>query len=132
MGRKFKISQSDANVIREYALAIHGLAKARIEIGVRINTDNHEIQPNANVLLVTRIDNDDWEDTDLHDKMDWSDFRNGVELTYSGHGAFDFWVYSLGYHGELEGQVQAYFEPRAGGVTVLARLEANGLNVVKQ
>ena len=41
------------------------------------------------------------------------DFTKGVEVDVrktQSQGIFDFYVYSLGYHGELETNVTAYYE----------------------
>lgn len=110
MKRPYRITQADADAIRNVAIRASGCRRIALEPGSRVNTSDHGRGYNVNIRLVS--DEPDWNDTDLHDYISWAEFRKGFDLTDDGRGLVDFYVYSLGHDGELITNVQAYFEGR--------------------
>jgi hypothetical protein len=104
---KYRPTSEDKRIIRDCAQRSAGHKRVSMRIGERHNTDTDRPR-NTNIAMVS--DHPDWNDTDLWEHHDYREFTKGVELTADGRGIFDFYVYSLGYHGELETNVVAYFE----------------------
>ena len=121
---KFKPTSDECRIIRDCAKRSSGHKAVQLCPGERHNTETDRGR-NLNIALVS--DHPDWDDTDLWSNAnDWTkDFRGGVELTDDGRGIFDFYVYSLGYDGELETNVVAYYENRR-----LVRVEGVGDGVM--
>jgi hypothetical protein len=108
MVRKFKPTSVECTIIRDCAKRSSGHKAVKCEPGIRTNIEKDGIPRSINIAEVS--DHPDWDDTDLWSTTDWSDFRERATLTDDGRGIFDFYVYSLGYHGELETNVVAYYE----------------------
>ena len=105
---RMKPTAADCQIIRKCAQRSSGHKRIKLEPGIRHNTEKDGIARSINIARVS--DHPDWNDTDLWSTTDWQEFRKGVDLTDDGRGIFDFYVYSLGYHGELETNVVAYYE----------------------
>ena len=107
---KYKPTSEDKRIIRDCAQRDAGFKRVEICASTRHNIEQDlGVGEHMNVAFVSA--RDDFSDTDLSDNSyKWSDFTKGVELTEDGRGVFDFWVYSLGYHGQLETNVTAYYE----------------------
>jgi len=117
MSITYRPTSEDKRIIRDCAKRSAGHKRVEICPGIRHNL---EVDRGHHMNIAMVSDHPDWDDTDLWDNANkWSDFTKGVELTGDGRGIFDFYVYSLGYHGELETNVVAYVE---GGK--LVRVEA--------
>lgn len=104
----WKPSKAEKQAIRDYAAQCHGIAGGNgvtLEIGKRYNIDGKTDVESINGNLVTDCPN--WDDTDLADHVSWTEFCNGVELDSNGMAKIDFYVYSKGRYGELEGNIQA-------------------------
>ena len=99
-----RVTKEEKEIIREAARREGG---RKIEVGYRIKLDAPHHDPQMNIALLT--DDDDFDGTDLFDHRDWKDFCRGFELAENGKAIVDFYVYSTGYHGELEGNVTAYW-----------------------
>jgi hypothetical protein len=105
---KYKPTAEDKRIIRSCAQKDAGHKRVKICASTRFSLVNDNLR-SMNVAMIS--DDPDFGDTDLWDNHhDWSEFTKGVELTENGRGVFDFWVYSLGYHGELETNVTVYIE----------------------
>lgn len=108
MSITYRPTSEDKRIIRDCAKRSAGKKRVEINPGIRHNTEVDRGQ-HMNIAMVS--DHPDWDDTDLWcNASKWSDFVKGVELTEDGRGIVDFYVYSLGYHGELETNVVAYIE----------------------
>jgi hypothetical protein len=106
---RHKPTSEEARIIRDCAQRSAGHKRVSISPGSRYNTEGKFEGNHLNIAMVTN--EQDWDDTDLwSNAWKWSDFTKGVELTEDGRGIFDFYVYSLGHHGELETNVTAYYE----------------------
>lgn len=110
MSITYRPTSEDKSIIRDCAKRSAGKKRVEMNPGLRYNIDGK--YPNVRSLNIAMVsDHPDWNDTDLWDNTyKWSDFTKGVELTEDGRGIFDFYVYSLGYHGELETNIVAYVE----------------------
>lgn len=108
----WKPTSAECRAIRAYAQRAAGCGRVKIEPGERTLLDVPIVDnvTNMNVLLVTKLTDDSWDDTDLFDHRDWKEFQRGVDLTDDGRAIVDFYIYSTGYHGELETNIQVYFE----------------------
>jgi hypothetical protein len=103
---KHRPTSEEKRIIRECAQRASGHKRIEISPSTRCNMKTGA--EHMNICFVS--DEPDWNDTDLADNAyKWADFAKGFELTEDGRAILDFWVYSLGYHGELETNVQAYW-----------------------
>jgi hypothetical protein len=109
----WKPSQEQCNIIKAAAAVECGIKanQIRLEPGMRLNRQNHEIQSCINIAIVTRLTDGSWEDTDLDDRVGWNTFKSGVPLTEDGRAIVDFYIHRYGYaNDELLGNVVAFFE----------------------
>jgi len=106
-----RVTKEERDIIRSAGAREAGAKACRMEPGLRCRLDGEERNGhghNLNVRLLS--DDEDWQDTDLYTQTTWSDFCRGFELAERGRAVVDFYCYSLGHHGELEGNVVAYWE----------------------
>lgn len=109
MSDVIKPTADELRIIRAYAEKTARLTRVKLEPGIRININNSDIERSINILLVTEDDPTNWSDTDLWSTANWNDFKKGFP-SKNGAAIVDFYVYSLGYSGQLECNVQAHFE----------------------
>ena len=64
-----------------------------LEPGYRYNTKRQSLE-SINIALVS--DDPEWNDTDLSDYGQWSEFRKGILLTDDGRGIVDFYIRKRG------------------------------------
>jgi hypothetical protein len=105
-----KPTAEECRIIRACARQEAGAATIRVEAGERVLLDaTGDAARNINVRLL--VDDDHMEGTDLFDHVDWATFRKfGFEMAEGGRALVDFYVYTTGHWGELQGNVTAYWE----------------------
>lgn len=90
----------------------------QLEAGQRFNTETPSTAPYPELvhygyhlnIAVLSPDPETFEDTDLYDHVQWSDFKkHGVELTPDGRATVDFYCYGYGPEGELESNITVYY-----------------------
>lgn len=124
---KYVPTATEREIIKQFALkeAKHNGLSTKgvfIQVGERINTENDLKAISMNLRLVT--DHPTWDDTDLHDFADWSQFTAGFELSEKGEAEIDFYLYDklFNNHGQLCCNMQAVFDAKG-----LLRLDADTL-----
>lgn len=122
MTKRFKPTPAQCSIIRKCAQRSSGHKGVKLEPGIRHNTEKDGVPHSINIAEVS--DHPDWNDTDLWSTTDWKVFRERATLTDDGRGIFDFYVYSLGHHGELETNVVAYYE---GGTLIRVEGTCDGV-----
>lgn len=127
MSKNIKPTADELRIIRAYAEKAAGLSKVRLEPGIRVNINDNNVERSINVLLVTKDDPLNWGDTDLWSTANWNEFKKGFP-SKDGEAIVDFYVYGLGYSGQLECNVQAHFKDgRLIGMTDDFNRNINGL-----
>jgi len=109
---KYRPTREDKAIIRACAVKSSGFTRIKVEPGIRQNIKvTTTPETSMNVALISS-DPEGWNDTDLYDMREWSDFVAGFDLTPDGRGIVDFYVYSIAGRGdyELETNVDAYWE----------------------
>jgi hypothetical protein len=109
----WKPSQAQCRIIKAAAAVESGVKadQIRLEPGMRLNRQNHEIDSCINIARVTRNTDGSWEDTDLDDRVGWRTFKSGVPLTEDGRAIVDFYIHRYGYaNDELLGNIVVHFE----------------------
>lgn len=121
-GKHHVPTRHECAIIRDCAQRSAGCKRVKLEAGERCYIgDDAEFAAKLaadpsrgwelNIALVQPGHDWDFNDTDLADHCDWSWFRRkGFHLTPDGRGIVDFYVYSLGYYGQLETNVTAYWQ----------------------
>lgn len=115
-----KPNREEIRIIRETAkdgCRREGQRLVRVEAGKRCAL-TLEVDPSINILLVDHTP--EWEDSDLFDFVDWSEFKKGIPEAPGGRAMVDFYCY------DREGlctNVQARFD---GGRLVWTGIDAAG------
>jgi hypothetical protein len=119
-----RLSRQDVATIRaecEREGRRHSSSKRfKLEIGERVNIEDgfgpNRVGISINALAVSRDPAGEWNDTDLHDKVDWQRIRQPIELTADGRAVVDVYVYewdrSLREWGDLVCNAQAELDDR--------------------
>lgn len=93
---KYKPTKEDIERIKR-AAAREGetsLGAVLLEPGYRWCKTNPDAGAAINIATISQ--DPTWNDTDLSDYGEWSEFRNGVELTDDGRGIIDFYIRKRG------------------------------------
>ncbi len=122
--RHWKPNTEQLRAIREYCVLIHSVpsTKVTLEVGTRFNMAGLNDITCENILRVTEKDiwnkGEYWSDTDLHDRISWSDFKvDGVPLDKRGRALLDFYIYERGFggdHRDLMGNAHVYVDTVEG------------------
>jgi hypothetical protein len=111
MTTRHKPTVEECRVIRAAARREAGSANIRVEAGKRVALVEGDLQERTNLNVRLLVNDDHLEGTDLFDHVDWASFRkDGFEFAEGGRALIDFYVSTTGYWGELQGNVNAYWE----------------------
>jgi hypothetical protein len=114
MPKMWMPTHDECHLIKAAAAEESSLRGSQVELqpGRRYNTQDSSAPESINIARVTRETNGGWDDTDLADHDDWTDFKSGVILTEDGRATVDFYIYSLKGDSGLHGNVVVHY---AGG-----------------
>ena len=108
----YKPTKADIEIIKA-AAAMESVPRVSVgavllEPGYRHNTKRPSPE-SINIALVS--DDPEWNDTDLSDYGQWSEFRKGIPLTADGRGIVDFYIRRRGdQYQELHGNITIRIE----------------------
>lgn len=102
------------SVARQAARRAGAQGAVTFEPGIRYSLSRADLAPSFNVRLVDTSEN--WEDSDLCDFAQWSDFAAGIPLCPEGRACVDF--YLSGADSGLACNVQAHIRDGRGLVLV--------------
>lgn len=112
MTKRHRPTSEEKKLIRDCCKLNAGLKSLRIEPTYRCRLDGKDQWPDGerdlNFAFLLSADRKS-DETDLADNTDWRAFCRGFRFTDDGCAVIEFAIYSLGYYGELESHVKAWW-----------------------